>query len=546
MTVGSGSFTCDGAAPVSSGGAGAPAHNLILGGQYQYLRLFAESVSIEDGEFVAQVKVQNLSLQPLATLDGDSPDLQGVQVFFVNEPNNGVTVANHSGTGSFIGSEPRKYFEYKGTALGGDGILDRGEESEELEWRFQLNGATEFQFTILVKTTAPDPTATGVHLTSISVGAEHTCGKGDDGRLYCWGSNLWGELAVPRPPDRRTIITPVNAPAGITLSDVFTGAYFTCAHGSDGHLYCWGDNGWGKFGDGTIGGTTDTPVQVSHPLPPGVQLSGYSANTHHICADGSDGAVYCWGINLYGESGVVGEPQVPAPSAIDVSGLGGVTLSNPAVGLFFTCAFGSDGGVYCWGANDTGQLGNEEAGPSTHLPTPVQGLSGVTPVALALGDYHACILDDAGKVRCWGDNVHGQLGNGVSGDTARFPVEVKMDHLPGVTFTRIEAGGYQTCAEGSDGTIYCWGQNNHGQLGDGTTDSRNVPTAVKVDHLSGVTLSRVAVSGFFTCASGSDGRIYCWGRNDWGQLGAGFKVNTSSTDYRALPVPVAATRGALD
>lgn len=175
MAVGSGSFTCDGSAP-APGSTGTPSQNLILGGQYQYLRLFADTVSIEDGEFVAHVKVQNLSPQPLATLDGDMPDLEGVRVFFVNEPNNDVTVANHSGTGSFIGSEPRKYFEYKGTALGADGILDRGEESEELEWRFQLNGATEFQFSVLVRTTAPDPTATGVHLTSLAAGSGHTCG----------------------------------------------------------------------------------------------------------------------------------------------------------------------------------------------------------------------------------------------------------------------------------------------------------------------------------------------------------------------------------
>src|SRR5690606_35505708 len=119
--------------------------------------------------------------------DGETAEAEGVRIFFVDEPNNGVEVLNHDGEGMFTGSEPRKYYAYAGAAeLGSDEILRQGETSSAKTWRFQLNGAETFRFSVLVWTKVPDPEAYSVHLTRISAGGLHTCGDGSDGKVYCW------------------------------------------------------------------------------------------------------------------------------------------------------------------------------------------------------------------------------------------------------------------------------------------------------------------------------------------------------------------------
>ena len=202
-----------------------------------------------------------------------------------------------------------------------------------------------------------------------------------------------------------------------------------------------------------------------------------------------------------------------------------------------TCALTSVGAAYCWGRGESGQLGVPppsstcltDAGPfsCSMVPVPVGG--GLTFVKLAGGGAHTCGLRSDGTAYCWGNNTYGQLGdNSTTSRNAPVPV------LTGLKFDSIDAGAAHTCAVTKDaGAAYCWGRNDRGQLGDGTTTNSAVPVAVA----GGLTFQLIAAGGFsigHTCGLTDLGAAHCWGDNERGQLGTG----TSDLDPHALPEPV--------
>ena len=193
-------MSCDPSSPTTP--AGGPSMNLIVGSQHQFVRMANDVPSVSGGVWSANVTLQNLTLQPMGTLDGTNPSGVGVRVFFVDEPSNGVLVANPTGATNFLGSEPAKYYGYTGPELGGDGILSSGETSDSKTWEFELNGATEFVFSVLVSTEVPDPGAYAVRMTRESLGYAHTCAEGSDGMLYCWVYNYYGQLGDGSTTDR--------------------------------------------------------------------------------------------------------------------------------------------------------------------------------------------------------------------------------------------------------------------------------------------------------------------------------------------------------
>jgi alpha-tubulin suppressor-like RCC1 family protein len=199
-----------------------------------------------------------------------------------------------------------------------------------------------------------------------------------------------------------------------------------------------------------------------------------------------------------------------------------------AAGSGHTCALLSDGSARCWGNNDHGQLGDGTTADS-HTPVAVSGLSNA--VAIAAGDAHTCALLSDGTARCWGYNADGQLGDGTT-DDRHTPVAVQGLLSNAVAIT---AGTAHTCALLSDGTARCWGRNGVGQLGDGTTTDRLTPVTV-----SGLTDAvAIAAGGYHTCAVLSDGTAQCWGMNDFGQLGDG------TTTWHYTPVAVSGLSNAV-
>ncbi|GIV88960.1 MAG: chromosome condensation regulator RCC1 [Chloroflexus sp.] len=360
-------------------------------------------------------------------------------------------------------------------------------------------------------------------VTAIAAGRLHTCARTSSGGVWCWGANGAGQLGDGSFTSRSTPVAVSGLPSGVTA--IAAGWGHTCALTSSGGVWCWGGNYSGQLGDGTTTARS-TPVAVSG-LPSGV--TAIAAGVVHTCARTSSGGVWCWG---YNSSGQLGDGTTTARSTpVAVSGLGsGVTAI--AAGNYHTCALTSSGGMRCWGRNNDGQLGD---GSYTARSTPVavSGLgSGVT--AIAAGNYHTCALTGSGGVRCWGANSDGQLGDGLYTDSST-PVAVSG---LGSGVTAIAAGGFHTCARTSSGGVRCWGRNDSGQLGDGTMTDRGTPVAV-----SGLAseVTAIAAGGVHTCALTSSGGVWCWGRNFYGQLGDGTTTN------RSTPVAVSGlTSGVTD
>lgn len=518
---------CEPSAPSSTGEG--PSMNLIVGSQHRYVRLANSAPDQTASLWYAGVTVQNLTLQPFATSDGTTPDPRGVRVFFVDEPTNGVEIWNHDGEAAFLGSDPtEKYYEYAGPTLGADGILSPGGTSYSKRWDFVHNGATTFEFSVLIWTTVPDPAGYSASLTQLSAGTAHSCGVDAEGRAYCWGQGWQGQLGDGT-DSVRSVPVPIHAPPGASFSAISAGAFSSCADAEDGSVYCWGQNDEGQLGDGT---TTDRFAPVRVKAPAGVNLSGVAINTEHACALDDDGAAYCWGRGASGRlgTGSTANRHTPAPVTMPH----GVRFTRLAVGRGHGCADGNDGRVYCWGSGFNGQLGTGNNLDQTS-PVAVAAPVGVRLSHVTAGDRHSCAQGDDGNVYCWGGTNRNQLGVDTTATAVNRPVPVAAP--AGVTFSKPAAGEYHTCAIGSDGRAYCWGWNESGQLGDGTTTDQ--PTPVAVDAPPGVIFESLDAGSRHTCAMSTAGDAYCWGSSIRGMLGDG----TTSGANKPWPVLVAGTRG---
>jgi prepilin-type N-terminal cleavage/methylation domain-containing protein len=252
-----------------------------------------------------------------------------------------------------------------------------------------------------------------------------------------------------------------------------------------------------------------------------------SAGGSHSCAVLTDGTAMCWGYNNYGQLGDGTTTDRFTP--VDVSGLTSGVASISA-GDYHSCALLNDGTVKCWGGNNYGQLGD---GSTTNRSTPVD-VSGLTSgvASISAGSEHTCAVTTTGGAKCWGRNNYGRLGDGTTTNRST-PVDVS-----GLTsgVASISAGVQHTCAVTATGGAKCWGWNGSGRLGDGTTTSSNTP--VTVSGLSGAT--GISAGGSHSCAVLSDGTAECWGNNGGGQLGDGDNTYTN----RSTPVTVSGLSGA--
>jgi alpha-tubulin suppressor-like RCC1 family protein len=333
---------------------------------------------------------------------------------------------------------------------------------------------------------------------AIAAGLAHTCAITGTGGVKCWGTNSHDELGNGTRSDSRTPVDVSGLGRGVTA--IAAGVRHHCALTGAGAVKCWGHSSFGTLGDGTAI-RRYTPVDVAG-LSTGV--TAIAAGGDHTCALTSAGGIKCWGYNRFGALG--DGTTVDRWTAVDVAGLGsGVTTI--AAGFGQSCAVTGAGGVKCWGSVVGDRL----------RPVDVPGLgSGVRAVATA--GSHSCALMRDGGVKCWGRNNVGQLGDGTLMDRST-PVEVVG---LGRNVGAIGTGTGTSCAlVMTTRVVRCWGLNDHGQLGDGTTVNRTTP--VGVSGLSGV--GGIALGSFHSCALTRRGGVMCWGSNAAGQLGDGSTVD---------------------
>lgn len=312
-------------------------------------------------------------------------------------------------------------------------------------------------------------------------------------------------LSTPRPA------------AASHVAAISGGGMHTCVLTLAGGVECWGRNDSGQLGNGT---KTDSP-RLSGVVGLESGVAAVSAGAIHTCAVTTEGTVKCWGAVFLGDGETI-DSAIPIDVMVDSD------VVDVAAGAWYTCALTRAGGVMCWGTNIYGQLGD---GTTTTRPTPVDALeepggeplSGV--VAVSAGDDHACALTSEGGVKCWGKNDFGQLGAS-SGDACYLDVPCSTTPLDVTGLTsgvaEVSGGAAHTCALTLAGGVKCWGFNQVGQLGDGTTTDRHTPVDV-LDEPGGQALAGAAgVSAqhaVHTCALSTGGGVKCWGFNFYGQTG---------------------------
>ena len=342
--------------------------------------------------------------------------------------------------------------------------------------------------------------------TQVATGYAHTCAVTVNDGVKCWGDNTFGQLGDGTPRSRAVAVDVLGL--GERVARVSAGALHTCAMLRNGGVKCWGRNNKGQLGDGTIIDRS-TPVEVQD-LVGGVRA--VSSGRYHTCALLNNGAIKCWGSNQDGQLGdgttLTRLTPVDAPR---VGERGARVIRR----RFSHLCYRQRGGLACWGNNERGQLGD---GTTVNRLSPVDVVGlGSEALAVSAGGLHTCALTVGGGVKCWGYNGYGELGDGTTTGRLTPVAVVGLD----TEATAISAGRVHTCVRTAGGGVKCWGDNDYGELGDGTTAWRLTPVAV-----SGLAANatEVSTSHFHTCAIVAGGTTWCWGWNDYGQLGDGTTI----------------------
>jgi alpha-tubulin suppressor-like RCC1 family protein len=371
----------------------------------------------------------------------------------------------------------------------------------------------------------------------VSAGYWHTCGVTTGDRPYCWGSSGSGELGDGTNTQQ---LSPAPVAGGLRFRQVSAGTWHTCGVTTDDLAYCWGDNGAGQLGDGTqnsCGGynppCTDPETNANRSTPVrvlgGLRFRQVDAGTWHTCGVTRDNLAYCWGSNGYGQRGdnAKGEAGRYTDRPTPVAVAGGISFRQVSAGGVHTCGVAADDRAYCWGYNIYGQVGDGTEIRRRIRPVLVAGGHRFKQVSAggAMQTGHSCGVTTDGRALCWGDGRSGQLGDGET--MLRFTPHAVAG---GRMFRQVSAGGAHTCGTSTTNVAWCWGDNFYGGVGDGTTSQR--PTPVRVG--GGLAFTQLGTGGVgHTCGTTVTNVAYCWGWNELGALGDG------TTTDRLVPRAVA-------
>lgn len=374
---------------------------------------------------------------------------------------------------------------------------------------------------------------------AVSAGDDHTCAIAEDQTLWCWGRMSIARLGFASnafPCDGEVCVRPVPVYGGARVSELSAGGEHSCAVALGG-AYCWGYAYWGQLGDArSVYQRCPTPHAADplycsiepFPVAIGKTIVDVAAGSNHSCVVASDGDAYCFGLNQFRQTGtgsVLDSVIVPAPVT------GNHAFRDVTAGMSHTCAIDTEDHAWCWGANSAGTLGDNQYYGQSDVPVAVIGdvFSGGQPLewkSLDAGIGHNCGVVEGDTAWCWG------LGGGRLGrsDPFSWPAPVRVQMPNDARVLAVSAGGTHSCAIAPIGTLYCFGENGFGQIGDGSAQTQLLPARVPFDGV----ITSVSAGARHTCAIDLAGQVWCWGNNDWGQLGTGDR------GHRATPARVGA------
>ena len=362
---------------------------------------------------------------------------------------------------------------------------------------------------------------------SIAAGWNHSLAGLADGSLRTWGWNGSSQLGDGTIIDRYTPIQP----SAIAVTRVFAGYQHSGYLRIDSLVATWGSNSHGQCNRSPISDpVVTTPMSISRPHNFRASGSGFGNHTLYVA---DDGTVRGWGNNSNGQigNGTSGTNQITEVTTTTNWSLDAITAIDAGRG--HGIALKADGTVWTWGSDTNGELGDDATQANKSTPVQVSGLSGV--VAIAAGSYHNLALTCNGTMWSWGQDTYGQLGNDTALVNQFIPVQT------GASYCRaIGAGAYHSLAVRYDGYVYAWGYNVYGQLGDGTVV--NQPTPLLLSSLTNM----VAVDGgaYHSVGLQANGVVYAWGYNGVGSIGNGTTTSPQLTPYAAIGGVVSIAAGA--
>lgn len=295
------------------------------------------------------------------------------------------------------------------------------------------------------------PIAGDLALVSLTMGQSHACGLERNGAGWCWGSNGNSALGSTENPGG----TPVRIEGDREWASLSAGSSHTCGVTTDATLWCWGANWSGQLGIGSIGGTSATPVRVGAPG----EWAGVAAGSLHTCGVKQDGSLWCWGTNQSSQLGQGSSGSVVSSPVRVGSGDDWVSV---AAGTSNTCGIRLDGSAWCWGTNGSGQVGSGSTAYVAHTPEPVASEASWS--KLTVGGSHVCGVTDDGSLWCWGRDYYTGTGTGSGSGwetVSSVPVRIGADR----SWSDVDASSRGTCAVDRAGASACWGDNIYGELG---------------------------------------------------------------------------------
>ena len=373
---------------------------------------------------------------------------------------------------------------------------------------------------------------------ALSLNRYHSCSL-KNFQLRCWGSNGNGQIGTGTLTNIGDDEYP-NSIAAVDVGDdvkaIGTGNFYTCALTTAGQVKCWGYHEYGALGYPGVMQTPqlETPASLAY-VNTGVTATHLAVGTNNVCIIHSGGKVRCWGANssnTLGNSGpAIGDDEHPATGQ-DVD-LGGDAV-QVSIGTSFVCALLTTGNVRCWGWGLQGSLGygNTNTIGDNETPASAGDVSlGGKVKKIVSGGTHSCALLENGTVRCWGNSSNGALGygNNTAIGNDEVPSSLPVVDLGGATVVDISAGRDSTCVLFEDGETKCWGASGSGELGQGNMTTVSDPTTISNIQLAG-NVASIATGYNSTCAILTDDNIQCWGANGSGQLGISSTTNIGDNE----------------